>query len=68
LVSSTSWTKDEDFNILLEALEIYDQANDTTKKIRTFITGKGPEKDKYLKLIERKQTNWKKISVTALWL
>jgi len=49
-------------------LEIYDQATDTTKKVRTFITGRGPEKEKYMKLIETKQANWKKISVTALWL
>lgn len=68
LVSSTSWTKDEDFSILLDALELYDQHPQATKTIRTFITGKGPEKEKYMKIVEEKKMSWKKISVTALWL
>lgn len=51
LVSSTSWTKDEDFSILLDALEMYDKKAEG-KFIRTFITGKGPEKERYLKMIE----------------
>lgn len=68
LVSSTSWTKDEDFSILLDALEQYDQSKESNKVIRTFITGKGPEKEKYMQIIEKKKENWKKISVTALWL
>ena len=67
LVSSTSWTKDEDFSILLDALEIYEKS-DGTKFIRTFITGKGPEKERYLKSIEDKKSKWTKISVDALWL
>lgn len=51
LVSSTSWTKDEDFSILLDALEMYERKAEG-KFIRTFITGKGPEKERYLKMIE----------------
>jgi beta-1,4-mannosyltransferase len=50
LVSSTSWTKDEDFSVLLDALELY-EGSEGKKFIRTFITGKGPEKEKYLKII-----------------
>jgi beta-1,4-mannosyltransferase len=53
---------------LLDALEKYEELPEATKKIRCFITGKGPEKERYLSLIESKQENWKKISVTALWL
>jgi len=49
-VSSTSWTKDEDFSVLLDALELYEKS-DAQKFIRTFITGKGPEKERYLKII-----------------
>lgn len=67
LVSSTSWTKDEDFSILLDALEMYEKS-EGKKFIRTFITGKGPEKARYMKEIEEKRQNWKKISVDALWL
>jgi beta-1,4-mannosyltransferase len=43
IVSSTSWTKDEDFSILLNALKSY-EASDSTIPIRALITGKGPEK------------------------
>jgi beta-1,4-mannosyltransferase len=67
LVSSTSWTKDEDFSILLDALELYEKS-EGKKFIRTFITGKGPEKERYLKEIEEKKPSWKKISVDAIWL
>lgn len=49
-MSSTSWTKDEDFSVLLDALELYEKS-DAQKFIRTFITGKGPEKERYLKII-----------------
>lgn len=36
--------------------------------MRTFITGKGPEKERYLKIIEERRPSWKKISVDAVWL
>ena len=41
IVSSTSWTKDEDFSILLNAIDEYEKSSSTTK-IRAYITGKGP--------------------------
>ena len=49
LVSSTSWTPDEDFNLLLEALCAYS----TSKRkglppVLAVITGKGPQKQMYL--------------------
>jgi beta-1,4-mannosyltransferase len=56
IVSSTSWTADEDFSILLDALSSY-SAEATKKtylpKIVAIITGKGPQKQKYLDQIHR---------------
>lgn len=50
IVSSTSWTKDEDFSILFDALKIYDtQAKEKAlPKICLVITGKGPMREYYL--------------------
>lgn len=56
LVSSTSWTPDEDFTILLEALCIYSSKALTTHpqlpEILAVITGKGPEKAAYISKIK----------------
>ncbi|KAK1752176.1 hypothetical protein QBC47DRAFT_389935 [Echria macrotheca] len=46
IVSSTSWTPDEDFSILLDALTRY--AASATTPILAIITGKGPQKQMYL--------------------
>ncbi|CCC06765.1 unnamed protein product [Sordaria macrospora k-hell] len=53
LVSSTSWTPDEDFGILLDALVAYaaDLVSETCP-VLAVITGKGPQKDLYLQQIE----------------
>ena len=52
LISSTSWTEDEDFGILLSALLEYDQTasqeeNDNLPNLICVITGKGPQKAYY---------------------
>ncbi|KAH7353473.1 family 33 glycosyltransferase [Plectosphaerella cucumerina] len=55
IVSSTSWTPDEDFGILLEALVSYSGTllNEPSRKpILAIITGKGPQKDTYLARIK----------------
>lgn len=59
LMSSTSWTKDEDFQILLDALYEFDQnyaekliCTDNDLKIICFITGKGPMKQHYIRMVE----------------
>ena len=57
LISSTSWTEDEDFGILLRALEDYDDAaaqNDNHLQFPNLlcvITGKGPQKEYYCRHI-----------------
>jgi beta-1,4-mannosyltransferase len=45
LVSSTSWTPDEDFSILVKALEIIEEG--LKRPIQLLVTGKGPLKTTY---------------------
>ncbi|PNH45260.1 hypothetical protein VD0004_g2559 [Verticillium dahliae] len=48
IVSSTSWTPDEDFNLLLSALVAYaDGDRAETRPLLAIITGKGPQKAAY---------------------
>ncbi|KAK4169970.1 beta-1,4-mannosyltransferase [Cladorrhinum sp. PSN259] len=49
IVSSTSWTPDEDFSILLSALTQYAAANNrnSTTPLLAVITGTGPQKQHY---------------------
>jgi beta-1,4-mannosyltransferase len=49
LVSSTSWTPDEDFGLLLDALVKYaDHKDEALPPLLVIITGKGPQKAMYL--------------------
>jgi beta-1,4-mannosyltransferase len=73
IVSSTSWTADEDFSLLLDALSAY-SAQVTSKtqlpKILAIITGKGPQKEHYLAKI-RTMNQEKKLSnvvIQTAWL
>ena len=74
LVSSTSWTPDEDFSVLLEALSTYSQKAITTHpqlpEILAIITGKGPEKEKYVLQIEKLKSKGKleMVTVKTAWL
>lgn len=76
IVSSTSWTPDEDFNILLEALVAYanpgenDDSNEPPSPILAIITGKGPEKEKYLEMITQIQDSGRLpgIKILTAWL
>ncbi|XP_027279753.1 chitobiosyldiphosphodolichol beta-mannosyltransferase isoform X2 [Cricetulus griseus] len=57
LVSSTSWTEDEDFSILLGALEKFEQltlSRDSLPSLVCVITGKGPLREHYRHLISQK--------------
>lgn len=70
LVSSTSWTPDEDFGILLKALEEYEIAaneeNSNYPDLICVITGKGPQKDEYIQKIA--SFDWNKVTVVTPWL
>jgi beta-1,4-mannosyltransferase len=77
LVSSTSWTEDEDFGILLDALKDYERQaqqlnndslseKDILPKILVVITGKGPQKEMYMEKISRMKMQ--NVHVVTAWL
>nr|CAD7264716.1 unnamed protein product [Timema shepardi] len=70
VVSSTSWTQDEDFSILLAALEDYEEAKSagstSLPPLLCIITGKGPMKEHYRSLVSSK--NWLHVKVVMPWL
>jgi beta-1,4-mannosyltransferase len=74
LVSSTSWTPDEDFSVLIEALSTYSAKATTTHpqlpEVLAIITGKGPEKEKYILQIEKLKSEGKLdlVTVKTAWL
>lgn len=66
LISSTSFTPDEDFNILLDALKNYENTPNTPP-ILLIVTGKGPLKGKFLETVDKLEfTN--KVCVKSEWL
>ena len=70
VISSTSWTPDEDFSILLDAVVAYEKASSkkdsNLPKLHFVITGKGPQKAMYLERIAK--LNLKRTTIRALWL
>ncbi|KAF2436208.1 putative beta-1,4-mannosyltransferase [Tothia fuscella] len=73
IVSATSWTPDEDFSLLLDAIVTYStQASSNPKlpKILAIITGKGPQKQHYLsKIAHLNKTNQlSHVDITTAWL
>ncbi|CAG9333818.1 unnamed protein product [Blepharisma stoltei] len=66
IVSSTSFTEDEDFSIVISALDKLETVLTETEYITLVITGKGPLKDYYKNLISQK--TWKKSKVIFAWL
>jgi len=69
IVSSTSWTEDEDFSILLSALHQYERyVSESTKlaKLICIITGKGELKEFYLNKI--KQMDFQHVEFITPWL
>lgn len=78
LVSSTSWTPDEDFGILLDAMEKYEERartiNTSTKeksqlpKLLVIVTGKGDQRDYYMRKVTKMQKDWEWVKCLSLWL
>lgn len=69
VISSTSWTEDEDFNILFEAFEYYDSYAyrlHNLPHIICVITGKGPMKTFYQQKVEQKQ--FKSVKFIFPWI
>ena len=74
VVSSTSWTADEDFSLLLDALCDYSEKATSTHpylpEILVIITGKGPQKEYYLQRISdmEQQGKLEMVTITTAWL
>ncbi|KAK0232871.1 mannosyltransferase [Armillaria fumosa] len=76
VVSSTSWTSDEDFGILREALEIYEarakelnhEGPQVLPKLLMVVTGKGDLRDEYMQSMEKLQRGWTWVRCVSLWL
>lgn len=73
IVSATSWTADEDFSLLLDALCAYSiqvSSNPQLPKILAIITGKGPLKEYYLSQIQSLNQENKLVNVVirTAWL
>ncbi|KAJ5083055.1 CAZyme family GT33 [Penicillium argentinense] len=73
LVSSTSWTPDEDFSVLIDALLQYSEkavSQPELPEILAVITGKGPQKQMYLEKITALEAAGKlqKVTIRTAWL
>jgi beta-1,4-mannosyltransferase len=81
LLSSTSWTPDEDFSILIDGLKLYASTNTTTTnnsnnsstmlpRLVVIITGKGPLKKSFEEKFEQfnKGEYGKKVLIYTAWL
>ncbi|CEL09642.1 Putative Catalytic activity: GDP-Man dolichol-PP-GlcNAc2-_ dolichol-PP-GlcNAc2-Man GDP (Precursor) [Aspergillus calidoustus] len=74
IVSSTSWTPDEDFSLLIDALCQYSELSNTSKPhlphILAIITGKGPQREMYMERISnlQKDGELRKVTICTAWL
>jgi len=67
VLSSTSYTPDEDFMQLVKALDITDQ-NIEVPAIQMIVTGKGPQKAMYDQIFRERNSKWKKTNIRQVWL
>lgn len=72
VVSSTSWTPDEDFTILLNMLTEYEQRARAggLPKLLALITGKGPLRNAYMTEVSRleRSQKWEWVRCVSVWL
>ena len=76
LVSSTSWTEDEDFSILLDGLSIYEHraraARGKLPRVLMLVTGKGPLREMYMRkargLQDGERDPWQWVRIISTWL
>lgn len=70
IISSTSWTPDEDFSILKEAIKLLQKETDQTNLpvLRFVITGKGPLRESFEKEIESILDQSQKVYVKFAWV
>ncbi|KAF8989299.1 hypothetical protein BDZ89DRAFT_1124604 [Hymenopellis radicata] len=72
VVSSTSWTPDEDFGVLKDALVLYEKrarnAPGTLPKLLMVVTGKGPMREAYMKEVNQLQKEWIWVRCVTVWL
>ena len=74
VVSSTSWTPDEDFSVLLDALVDYSKkatsSHPQLPELRVVITGKGPQKEMYMSQVEALEAKGEleMVDIVSAWL
>lgn len=81
VVSSTSWTEDEDFGILLEALKIYEhrareinsKAGETSPrlpKMVMLVTGRGDLREEYMRKVVQleREERWQWVRCRSVWM
>ncbi|KAJ5067814.1 chitobiosyldiphosphodolichol beta-mannosyltransferase [Anaeramoeba ignava] len=72
VISSTSWTKDDNFEMLVEAAEkleekiIKEKMSETFPNVLITVTGKGPLKEEFQKNCQKKKMQ--KIGFSTVWL
>ncbi|ODV86633.1 glycosyltransferase family 33 protein [[Candida] arabinofermentans NRRL YB-2248] len=71
VVVSSSFTEDEDFTILVDALiklESKMLASNVGSKVFVFVTGKGPLKGNFIKMVNSHDWSKKKVIIKTAWL
>ena len=69
VVSSTSYTPDEDLGMLLDAADVYDaEAPDGLPALAIVVTGKGPMRAAYEADMRARARRWRRVSVATAWL
>ncbi|CAF2203290.1 unnamed protein product [Rotaria magnacalcarata] len=69
LVSSTSWSEDENFQLLFDALKNY-ATHETSNlpSIVCIVTGKGPLKEQFIKQVELERDQYRNVEFCFPWL